>query len=215
MASCTPTEESDIYLDDFNSSETCFVTNELDNAFVRHQGGELTLESNGEGFTVWTTCDDLSPSEFMFEIDFQDRTEDPEFHYITFMIHTQLEFAEGSDEEVVEWEWYEISLGFGEGFVSAFCIGHGTRDTFESFTESLYDDSCWVDIPLDIVPSEWNHFALKRQGAVISLTINEVFVGAINDARLSDGGFGLAVGTFGGQSVAASFDNFKISPVQE
>jgi len=204
-------EENDdaaLYSEDFEDGSSCFEEAQLQNASLALENGELIVEISNSGELLWSTCEELELSNFTIELDIFDDSSAPGFHYFGLQLRSEAS-ADGT------LNWYEVHFGLGEGFVPAFCSGLATESTFESFTESLYDDSCWVDLPVRIEAGQWNHFEISANGPVLTYSVNGTFIASLNDARIEQGNFGLLAGTFDSESSRIKFDNIRITTLTD
>ena len=201
-------ETSLLYAEDFDDGASCFAQESLENASLQLENAEMVIDVQSADQIIWSICEDVELSDFTIAVDILDDSSSEGFHYFGVILR-----SEPVDDESNQ--WYEINFGLGEGFTPAFCAGVGSESTFESFTESLYDDSCWVDLPERIEAGQWHHFEIRADGPVLTITVNDTFVAALNDPRIQQGVFGLSAGTFDAESAHIKFDNIQITALDE
>jgi hypothetical protein len=207
-AAAEESDDSALYAEDFEDGTSCFEPAQLQNASLGLENGELIIDVTSSGELIWSTCEEVQLSDFSIELDIYDDTTAAGFHYFGLLFRSE-PAADGS------LNWYEVHFGLGEGFSPAFCSGLATETTFESFTESIYDDSCWVDLPERIEAGQWNHFEISANGPVLTYSVNGTFIAALNDPRIEQGNFGLLAGTFDGEASRIKFDNIRITTLTE
>jgi hypothetical protein len=198
--------DNQLYAEDFDDGDSCFAEEQLENASLQLDNGELVIDVQSADQLLWSTCYDVELSNFNIGVDILDDSRSSGFRFFGVLLREQPVDNESN-------QWYEINFGMGEGFSPAYCAGVGSESTFESFTESLYDDSCWVDLPVEIEAGEWNRFEIRADGPVLTILVNNTFVAALNDPRIDQGFFGITAGTFDGESAHIKFDNIQITAI--